>query len=89
MARSGGVRWMAIRYVGGHTIVVCGFLVNFKCKVPTEDLNLVVTITSYEDLVAVVEEYNRVSPNLKIRVVLFPVGLLKTISSVFICYFAC
>lgn len=60
----------------------CGFSVNFKCKLPTEDLDVLVTITGDEDLAAVVEEYDRVSPDVKIRAVLFPVRSLKTISPV-------
>lgn len=60
----------------------CGFSVNLKCKLPSEDLDVLVTVNSDEDLAAVVEEYDRVSPESKIRAVIFPVNPLKTISPV-------
>ncbi|KAL7601574.1 uncharacterized protein LOC111904798 [Lactuca sativa] len=60
----------------------CGFSVDLKCKLPTEDLDVLVSVTCDEDLAAVVEEYDRVSPDAKIRAVLCPVKSLKTISPV-------
>lgn len=60
----------------------CGFSVKLKCKLPTEDLDVLVSITGDEDLAAVLEEYDRVSPDVKIRAVLFPIESLKTISPV-------
>ncbi|KAK1407215.1 hypothetical protein QVD17_38829 [Tagetes erecta] len=60
----------------------CGFSVNLKFKLPSEDLDVLVSVTCDEDLRSVIEEYNRVSTELKIRVLLFPVNSLKTISPV-------
>ncbi|KAK9080524.1 hypothetical protein SSX86_000282 [Deinandra increscens subsp. villosa] len=60
----------------------CGFSVNLKCKLPSEDLDVLVSVTSDEDLAAIVEEYDQFSPEAKIRAVLFPVNSLKTISPV-------
>ncbi|KAJ0571258.1 putative PB1 domain-containing protein [Helianthus annuus] len=60
----------------------CGFSVNLKCKLPSEDLDVLVSVSSDEDLAAVIEEYDRVSPYAKIRAVLFPMNSLKTISPV-------
>lgn len=60
----------------------CGFSVNLKCKLPSEDLDVLVSITSDEDLAAVIEEYDRVSPDAKIKAILYPYNSLKTISPV-------
>ncbi|XP_071703539.1 RAF-like serine/threonine-protein kinase PRAF [Rutidosis leptorrhynchoides] len=60
----------------------CGSSIILKCKLPSEDLDVLVTVNSDEDLAAVVEEYDRVSPELKIRAIIFPVTPLKTISPV-------
>ncbi|KAD4385669.1 hypothetical protein R6Q59_014323 [Mikania micrantha] len=60
----------------------CGFSVNLKCKLPSEDLDVLVSVTSDEDLAAVLKEYDQFSPDAKIRAVLFPVSSLKTISPV-------
>ncbi|KAL4566622.1 hypothetical protein LXL04_030742 [Taraxacum kok-saghyz] len=60
----------------------CGFSVDLKCKLPSEDLDVLVSVTCDEDLAAVVEEYDRVSPGAKIRAVVFPAKSLKTISPV-------
>ncbi|KVH98914.1 uncharacterized protein LOC112514017 [Cynara cardunculus var. scolymus] len=60
----------------------CGLSVNLKCKLPSEDLDVLVSVTCDEDLAAVIQEYDRVSPDAKIRAVLFPVKSLKTISPV-------
>ncbi|MFS7929052.1 hypothetical protein Hanom_Chr04g00328011 [Helianthus anomalus] len=61
----------------------CGFSVNWKCKLPSEDLNVLVSVSSDEDpAAAIIEEYDRVSPDAKIRAVLFRVNSLKTTSLV-------
>lgn len=60
----------------------CGFSVKLKCKLPTEDLDVLVTVECDEDLKAVVAEYDRVSPEMKIRCVCFPVNGVKTVSPV-------
>ncbi|GJZ16037.1 PB1 domain-containing protein [Tanacetum coccineum] len=60
----------------------CGFSVKLKCKLPTEDLDVLVTVECDEDLKAVVAEYDRVSPEMKIRCVCFPVKAVKTVSPV-------
>ncbi|KAH7865942.1 hypothetical protein Vadar_013386 [Vaccinium darrowii] len=63
---------------------LCGSSMTLKCKLPTEDLDVLVTITSDDDLVTVFEEYNRFSlstkKDLKITAVLFPLKSLKKIS---------
>nr|KAJ0209956.1 hypothetical protein LSAT_V11C400158980 [Lactuca sativa] len=56
---------------------LCGKTASLKCQLPTEDLDALVTITSDEDLVNLVEEYDRAaclqSSTLKIRAFLcFP-----------------
>ncbi|EYU22177.1 hypothetical protein ABFS82_09G014900 [Erythranthe guttata] len=58
----------------------CGSSMNLTCKLPTEDLDVLVTIKSDEELRIVVEEYGRASPEEKIRAVLFPVKSLKKVS---------
>nr|GEX60396.1 hypothetical protein [Tanacetum cinerariifolium] len=60
----------------------CGFSVKLKCKLPTEDLDVLVTVECDEDLKAVVAEYDRVLPEKKIRCVCFPVKAVKTVSPV-------
>ncbi|KAI3765822.1 hypothetical protein L2E82_15867 [Cichorium intybus] len=45
-------------------------------------MDVLVSVTCDEDLAAIVEEYDRVSPDAKIRAVLCPVRSLKTISPV-------
>ncbi|KAI3688691.1 hypothetical protein L2E82_46457 [Cichorium intybus] len=62
--------------------VACGFSADLKCKLPSEDLDVLVSVTCDEDLAAVVEEYDRVSPDAKIRAVLCSGDSLKTISPV-------
>ncbi|XP_076942097.1 RAF-like serine/threonine-protein kinase PRAF [Bidens hawaiensis] len=57
----------------------CGFSVTLKCKLPSEDLDVLVSVSSVEELAAVIEEYDRVSPEAKIRVVLCPVSSLKKV----------
>ncbi|KAK6123569.1 hypothetical protein DH2020_042690 [Rehmannia glutinosa] len=58
----------------------CGSSMNLKCKLPTEDLDVLVSIKSDEELRIVIEEYERVSPETKIRAVLFPIKSLKKVS---------
>ncbi|KAL3628893.1 hypothetical protein CASFOL_027939 [Castilleja foliolosa] len=58
----------------------CGSSMNLKCKLPSEDLDLLVTIKSDEELRAVIEEYERVSPAEKIIAVLFPIKSVKKVS---------
>lgn len=53
---------------------------NLKCKLPSEDLDVLVSIKSDEELRVVIEEYERASPEAKIRAVLFPVKLVKRVS---------
>jgi len=45
---------------------LCGASVSLRCQLPTEDLDALVSITSDEDLVNLVEEYDRAA-SLKIR----------------------
>ncbi|CAI9283806.1 unnamed protein product [Lactuca saligna] len=59
----------------------CGFTGDLKCKLPSEDLDMLVSVTCDEDLAAVVEEYDRVSPDAKIRVVLCSLNSAKTIAT--------
>ncbi|XP_076921782.1 RAF-like serine/threonine-protein kinase PRAF [Bidens hawaiensis] len=60
----------------------CGFSVTVKCKLPSEDLDVLVSVSSDEELADVIEEYERVSPDAKIRVVLCPVSSVKSVSPV-------
>ncbi|CAI9754645.1 unnamed protein product [Fraxinus pennsylvanica] len=55
----------------------CGSSMNLKCKLPSEDLDVLVSIKSDEDIKNVIEEYNRVSPGTKIRALLFPMNSKK------------
>ncbi|CAN4085980.1 unnamed protein product [Withania somnifera] len=62
----------------------CGSAMNLKCKLPSEDLDVLVTITCDEDLLNVIQEYDRVSALMnqdrKIRAVLFPLNSARKIS---------
>ncbi|KAL3835240.1 hypothetical protein ACJIZ3_009976 [Penstemon smallii] len=58
----------------------CGSSMNLKCKLPTEDLDLLVSIKSDEELRIVIEEYERVSPETKIRAILSPINSVKKIT---------
>lgn len=62
----------------------CGSSVSLKCKLPTEDLDVLVSVTSDDDLSNLVAEYLRVSSSthqdLKIRAILFPLKSIKTVS---------
>lgn len=59
---------------------LCGSSMSFSCKLPSEDLDLLVTITCDEELASVIQEYDRVSSDMKIRALLFPHKSLKKIS---------
>ncbi|PSR95892.1 Phox/Bem1p protein [Actinidia chinensis var. chinensis] len=65
---------------------LCGLSMRLKCKLPTEDLDVLVSITCDEDLAGVMDEYDRFSSStrkdLKITAVLFPFKSLKKISPV-------
>nr|GEX74047.1 hypothetical protein [Tanacetum cinerariifolium] len=61
-----------------------GYSVNIKCKLPNDDLDVLVSITNDEDLEAIVEEYERVCPGGKIRVLLFGVGSVKNSAGSFV-----
>ncbi|XP_057473742.1 uncharacterized protein LOC130773322 [Actinidia eriantha] len=65
---------------------LCGLSMSLKCKLPTEDLDVLVSITCDEDLAGVIDEYDRFSSSthkdLKITAVLFPLKPLKKISPV-------
>ncbi|KAL8457952.1 hypothetical protein ACS0TY_035720 [Phlomoides rotata] len=58
----------------------CGSSMELKCKLPTEDLDVLVSIKSDEELRILTEEYERVSPDAKIRAVLFPLKSVKKVS---------
>ncbi|RAL47568.1 hypothetical protein DM860_011306 [Cuscuta australis] len=62
----------------------CGESMNLKCKLPAEDLDVLVSISGDEELAAVIEEYDRVSAaenrEMKIRAVLSPVKSPKKAS---------
>ncbi|XP_023545453.1 uncharacterized protein LOC111804876 isoform X2 [Cucurbita pepo subsp. pepo] len=66
---------------------LCGtsISVSFRCQLPKEDLDALVSITSDEDLANLIEEYDRAassssSSSLKIRAFLFPPKYAKRIS---------
>uniref|UniRef100_A0A5B6YP07 PB1 domain-containing protein n=1 Tax=Davidia involucrata TaxID=16924 RepID=A0A5B6YP07_DAVIN len=63
---------------------LCGSSMSLKCKLPSEDLDVLVSVTGDDDLVNVIEEYDRVSSStgqdLKIRAILFPLKYLKKVS---------
>ncbi|CAN0927998.1 hypothetical protein LINGRAHAP2_LOCUS36218 [Linum grandiflorum] len=46
--------------------------VEMRCQLPNGDLETLVSVRSFEELSAVVEEYDRVSPGSKIRAILSP-----------------
>nr|GMD33000.1 uncharacterized protein LOC109177003 isoform X1 [Ipomoea batatas] len=62
----------------------CGESMSLRCKLPTEDLDVLVSVRSDEDLANVIEEYDRVSAatnqEMKIRAVLSPINPLKKVS---------
>ncbi|KAG6388934.1 hypothetical protein SASPL_150371 [Salvia splendens] len=59
----------------------CGSSMILKCKLPTEDLDVLVSVKSDEELDIVMKAYERVSPESKIRAVLFPMKSVKKISA--------
>lgn len=62
---------------------LCGASVSLRCQLPTEDLDALVSITCDEDLVNLIEEYDRTAspPSaLKIRAFLSPPKSIKKIS---------
>ncbi|PIN21199.1 hypothetical protein CDL12_06095 [Handroanthus impetiginosus] len=58
----------------------CGCSMNLKCQLPNEDLDVLVSVKSDEDLWNVIEEYERATPGAKIRAVLFPIKSEKKVS---------
>uniref|UniRef100_A0A803L8G3 PB1 domain-containing protein n=1 Tax=Chenopodium quinoa TaxID=63459 RepID=A0A803L8G3_CHEQI len=40
---------------------LCGYSVNLRCQLPNEDLDVLVSIKSDDDLTSVIEEYNKAS----------------------------
>lgn len=58
-----------------------GISMNLKCKLPKEDLDVLVSVKSDEELKNIIDEYDRVSEysheEMKIRAILFPVQSLK------------
>nr|XP_009791882.1 PREDICTED: uncharacterized protein LOC104239050 [Nicotiana sylvestris] len=65
---------------------MCGAMSTLRCQLPTEDLDALVSITSDEDLVNLIEEYDRAataspSSSLKIRAFLSPPKSTKKVVS--------
>ncbi|XP_031373684.1 uncharacterized protein LOC116188451 isoform X1 [Punica granatum] len=58
----------------------CGFSVTLRCQLPNGDLETLISVKSDEDLANIIEEYDRSSPNQKIRAVLSPPESLKQVS---------
>ncbi|XP_052187855.1 uncharacterized protein LOC127798369 isoform X2 [Diospyros lotus] len=58
---------------------LCGTSVSLRCQLPTEDLDALVSITSDEDLVNLIEEYDRAASP-KIRAFLSPPKSAKRVS---------
>jgi len=65
---------------------LCGSPMRLKCKLPSEDLDVLVSITCDDDLANVLSEYDRFSlrtrKDVKITAVLFPVKPLQKTSPV-------
>ncbi|XP_057951470.1 protein PAL OF QUIRKY [Malania oleifera] len=65
---------------------LCGSSVSLRCKLPTEDLDTLVSVTSDEDLANLIEEYDRAAASsssgvpLKIIAILSPPKSLKVVS---------
>lgn len=57
----------------------CGSSMSLRCKLPSEDLDVLISVTSDEDLASVIEEYDR-HQDLKIRAILSPIKSFKQIS---------
>nr|XP_009613736.1 uncharacterized protein LOC104106811 isoform X1 [Nicotiana tomentosiformis] len=77
------------RYISFAELMVkfgelCGSSMNLKCKLPSEDLDVLVSITCDEDLMNMIQEYERVSAltnrEMKIRAVVFPLSSAKKVS---------
>lgn len=51
---------------------ICEPSMNLRCKLPMDDFYLLVKVTSDEDLNYVMEEYDRVGKDMKIRAILDP-----------------
>ncbi|XP_057479196.1 uncharacterized protein LOC130766549 [Actinidia eriantha] len=64
--------------------VLCESSMSLKCKLPSEDLDVLVSIHCDDDLANVIDEYDRFSSSMhkdvKIRAVLIPLKSLKKIS---------
>lgn len=58
----------------------CGFSVTLRCQLPNGDLETLISIKSDDDLANLFEEYDRASPNSKIRAILTPPASLKQVS---------
>ncbi|XP_075504048.1 RAF-like serine/threonine-protein kinase 20 [Primulina tabacum] len=58
----------------------CGSSMILTCKLPSEDLDVLISVKSNEDLRNVMEEYDRASLEMKIRAVLFPIKAAKKVS---------
>uniref|UniRef100_A0A803PGW8 PB1 domain-containing protein n=1 Tax=Cannabis sativa TaxID=3483 RepID=A0A803PGW8_CANSA len=64
-------------------VELCGTSVCLRCQLPSEDLDALVSITCDEDLINLIEEYDRGASSLsslKIRAFLFPPKSVKKIS---------
>ncbi|KAI5665163.1 hypothetical protein M9H77_24486 [Catharanthus roseus] len=63
---------------------LCGSSINLKCKLPDEDLDVLVSIKSDEELRNIIGEYDRVTAltkqEMKIRAILFQISSLKKVS---------
>ncbi|KAL2925227.1 Pre-mRNA-processing ATP-dependent RNA helicase PRP5 [Bienertia sinuspersici] len=63
---------------------LCGTSVSLRCQLPTEDLDALVSVKSDEDLVNLIEEYDRVSSSssaMKVRAFLSTIGSPKATTS--------
>ncbi|KAJ9140268.1 hypothetical protein P3X46_030935 [Hevea brasiliensis] len=58
----------------------CGYSVELKCQLPNGNLEMLISIKSDEELVLLIEEYDRCCPGSKIRAVLSTPKSLKTVS---------
>ncbi|KAM7274125.1 hypothetical protein ACFE04_028789 [Oxalis oulophora] len=60
----------------------CGYSVTLRCQFPNLDLETLISIKSDEDLSNLIEEYDKVSRDSKIRAFLSPPASLKQVSPV-------
>jgi hypothetical protein len=58
----------------------CGYSVTLRCELPNGDLETLISIKSDEDLANLIEEFDKISPNSKIRAILSPPHSLKQIT---------